>query len=162
MASNSAASKHLSPQLVELVDVAIFSFASLSGLQSTQKVCGDPVIDGVCAMFGSLLRCASDEVKGQFDEVSPVRLGGWRPGQEPSKELSTFVSSRLKSAKEKQDIREYDEPCSPPILWHTKETYIEAENRVVTVLHPRCWRCATRCRYCRMRQNKIVRSLKSE
>ena len=47
--------------LMELLEIAIFSFAGISGLRSTDKVRGDPILKGVCAMFAKLLSCASPE-----------------------------------------------------------------------------------------------------
>ena len=47
----------LSTEIVELLDVASYSFACLSGLHSTDKVRGDPILKGVCALFGRLSLC---------------------------------------------------------------------------------------------------------
>lgn len=145
-------SKRLPLVLIELLDVAIFSFASLSGLKSTDKVRGDPVLNGVCALFGSLLSCAKESVMEEFDGISPGRLGGWRPGNEPTKELLTFVSSRMKHTKSAGKLTEMGERQTPSLLVETKHKYLEASDRVTTRFSPRCWRCGQLCRFCRLRK----------
>ena len=93
--ASSGSLKRLPGDLSELLDVAVFSFASLSGLRASHKVRGDPVVDGVCAMFASLLQCADNTTKANLEKAKD-RLGGWTPGEEPTKELQTWASSRLK------------------------------------------------------------------
>jgi len=46
-------SKRLPNELMELVDLAVFTFACQSGLRSTDTVQGDPVIVGVCAFLAT-------------------------------------------------------------------------------------------------------------
>ena len=164
MASYNPSSKRLPSQMTELMDIAIFSFATLSGLRSSHKVRGDPVVDGVCSLFGRLLGCASDETKQVFQKVLQARLGGWEQGTEPTKELATFISSRLKQAKEKKDLRSNDEPCAPEPLVKEKLTFLEEKEQVLKKFYPSCWRCKSRCHSCKLRQTGTVplRSLKSE
>ena len=56
-----ASSKRLPKSLMELIDLAVFTFACQSGLRATDKVRGDPVIKGVVAFFGDLIKCAKEE-----------------------------------------------------------------------------------------------------
>lgn len=161
--STQTGSKHLPAEMVELLDVAVFSFASLSGLRSTHKVRGNPVVEGVCAMFASLLDCANTKTQATFRETSSNRLGGWRPGQEPSKELLTWVSSRLKLAKAKEMLRARGNPQIPSLLYQRVERWDEQRELVETKCYPQCWRCKRRCRFCRLkRKQAAVPSLRSE
>lgn len=162
MASNPS-SKRLPAELTELIDTAVFSFAAISGLRSKHKVRGNPVIDGVVLMFGRLLECSKENTKQLFQQVSAARLGGWQPGQEATKELHTFVSSRLKQAKEKQEIRERDEPHAPDTVIKKDHHFDEEKDRVITKRYPKCWRCKKKCRYCReIAAKNIGSSLKAE
>ena len=116
------------------VNVAVFSFASLSDLRSSHKVRGDPVVEGVCAMFGSLLNCANKRTVSTFREVSASRLGGWCPGQEPSRELKTWVSSRLKLAKTKV-LRARGNPQVRGLLAEKEEPWEKEKECVETKYH---------------------------
>lgn len=156
-------SVRLSTEIVELLDVAIYSFACLSGLRSTDKVRGDPILKGVCALFGQLLACASDEVKKEFEAVTPTRLGNWMPGSEPTPKLLTWVSTRLKRAKSMQILKEMNNPVTPNLLLERKEIFNKHKNQAETRSFPRCWRCGRRCSYCRyMRRDKTIGNLRVE
>ena len=95
------------PELVsELLDLAIFSFTCQSGLRSNHKVRGNPVLEDVAAFFARLISCSKRETQAAFQELSPQRLGNWQPGMQPTKEVLTLISSRLKAAKAKGIITE--------------------------------------------------------
>ena len=154
--------KHLPGDLSELLNVAIFSFGSLSGLRASHKVRGDPVVDGVCAMFASLLQCADNTTKANLEKAKD-RLGGWTPGEEPTKELQTWASSRLNLAKNRGTIKSRDDPDIPGLLLEKRESWNECLQRVESVYRPRCWRCHRVCRFCRLRRRKpTVASLRAE
>lgn len=53
--------KRLPEDLVDLIDVAVFSFSCQSGLRSVHKIRGDPVLEGVSAFFGQLIRTANEQ-----------------------------------------------------------------------------------------------------
>ena len=72
---------HLSADLMELLEIAIFSFAGISGLRSMDKVRGGPILKGVCAMFAQLLSCASPAtMEALIQPTTQARLGNWTPG----------------------------------------------------------------------------------
>ena len=157
MASSSAASekstkKRLPETLVELVDVAIYSFACQSGLRSKHKVRGDPVLEGVASFFGQLLLTAKGETLAEFRSISEARLGGWAPGEMPTKELLTFISSRIKTKKSKQIIQEDGNPEVPDRLVAKLERFDEGKERVVTRFKSKCWRCGLRCEFCHQKK----------
>ena len=86
--------------LMELLEITIFSFAGISGLHSMDKVRGDPILKGVCAMFAQLLSCASPETtEALLQPTTQARMVKWTPGKEPSPELLTLTSSKLKAMK---------------------------------------------------------------
>lgn len=156
-------SKRLPSQLTELLDIAIFSFATISGLRSVHKVRGDPVIDGVCSLFGRMIDCASKETRAIFQDVTGARLGCWQPGNEATKELSTFISSRLKQAKEKDYISAEDDPRAPEALLHKNRNDDKEKDRSITTIYPRCWRCRKRCDFCKLEKKEIfISTLKGE
>lgn len=124
--------KRLPEDLVDLIDVAVFSFSCQSGLRSVHKIRGDTVLEGVSAFFGQLIRTANEQTQAQLREISPSRLGGWQPGEVPSSELLTLVSCRIKTLKEKQAIRENRNPKLPSLLVEMREEFIEEEDRVKT------------------------------
>ncbi|KXJ06525.1 hypothetical protein AC249_AIPGENE17116 [Exaiptasia diaphana] len=153
MASDTASNhskKRLPPCVMELLDLAIYSFGALSGLRATDKVRGDPVVEGVCAMFGDLLNCASKETRDKFDALTAVRLGDWHPGTDPSNEVRQMVSSRLQAQKATGSIREYGTPVVPEVLLERQREYDETLDRVTTKRSlPVCWRCKKPCRCCK-------------
>lgn len=140
--------KRLPEEVLELIDVAIYTFGCQTGLKATHKVCGDPVLEGAPAFFGQLLVTAKPSTMEVFNKVSPSRLGGWRPGEMPTKELQTFLSSRIKTLKNKQAIREDMNPDIQDRLLEKDESFAEEADRVVTRLYPRSWRCQERCEFC--------------
>ena len=166
-AENAAESRHprirLPPALMELLEIAIFSFASISGLRSTDKVRGDPIIKGVCAMFAQLLSCASP---GTMDSLLQpkvqARLGNWTPEKEPSPELLTLVSSKLKAMKARGQLSEKNPVAIPEALVEKTERMDERDERMKTRLHPRCWRCKRRCRFCRRREGFVPYGFRTE
>lgn len=145
--SSSKPKKSVPPLLSDLLDLAIFSFACQSGLRSHHKIRGDPVVEGVAAFFGRLISCSNPETLVEFDRFSPARLGKWEPQTEPTKELRTLISSRLKIAKSNEAIREW-QPSVPSIVHDKKQSFSEAEDRVKTKFFPKCWRCSRRCAFC--------------
>ena len=144
--------KRLPESIIELVDVAIYSFACQTGLRTKHKVRGDPVLEGVGSFLGLLLLTADSVTQQEFAQVS-ARLGGWLPGEMPTKELLTFVSSRMKTLKGKQAIREDSNPEVPNRLLSKKERFDEETDRVITRVFARCWRCGQRCECCRQKKN---------
>jgi len=140
--------KRLPDGISDLLDVAIFSFACQTGLRSCHKVRGSPVLEGVCAFFGQLLQTANEETMQKLQEISAERFGGWQPGEEPTPQVLTFVSSRMKTFKQKQLINEDRIPVVPSLLIERKERFDEVEDRVRTRTLPRCWRCQSRREFC--------------
>ena len=134
--------------IMDLLDVAVFSFGCQSGLRSTHKIRGDPVIEGVSAFFGRLLNCSNDDTKQLFKEISPSRFGGWQPGREASKELLNLVSSRVKTLKLKGAFNEHENLEVPDLLFEKTQKYLEEEDRIKTWRVPKCWRCAAQCEFC--------------
>ena len=131
----------LSPSIMELLDVAIFQFASLSGLRQSHKLRGDPVLEGVSAVFAQFISCSKADVKSEL-QSNASRLGNWKPGLEATKELKVLFS-----------IREHGEPAIPPALVLEERELDEQNDRVVVkARHWRCWRCQEVCRFC---QNKV-------
>ena len=100
------------------------------------------------AFFGQLIETANEDTKKQMKDIFPGRLGGWQPGEAPSPQLLTLVSSRIKLMKSKQLIREDDNPVVPSLLVDRLEWFDEEEERVRTKTLARCWRCQSRCRFC--------------
>ena len=147
-AKSSDSRKRLPEEITELLDVAIFTFSCQSGLRSVHKIRGDPVLEGVSAFFGHLIRTANVELQAKLEELSPSRLGGWQPGQEATSQLLTLVSSRIKTLKQKQVIREDRNPTVPSLLVEKHDRYVEEEDRVKTSMFARCWRCKSLCQYC--------------
>ena len=147
--------KRLPNSISDLLDVAIFTFAWQTGLRSYHKIRGNPVLEGVCAFFGQLLQTANEETKQELQEISAERLGEWQPGNEPTPQLLIFVSSRMKSLKEKQVIKENTNPEVPALLVEKKEKFDEEQDRVRTRTLPRCWRCQSRCQFCLKRKRQF-------
>lgn len=148
-------SKRLPTVLIEILEVAIFSFASLSGLKSSHKVRGDPVLKGVCALFGSFLSCAKEDVIAEFERIRTGCPGGWKPGNEPTKELLPFISSWMKNVKSEK-LKTVDGPEIPNLLIKTKETYQEETERIVQRHFPPCWICDQRCCFCRLKRKHNI------
>lgn len=108
--------KRLPAVLIQLLQVVLLSFASLSGLQ--------------CALLGSLLSCAKNDVMADFEIIRTGRLRGWKPGNNPTKELLTIVSSRMKNMKSEK-LKAVDGPETPNLLIKTpKNTYHEESERI--------------------------------
>ena len=122
----------------------IHSAASLAWDQAT-KIWGDPVLEGVASFLGQLLQTSNAESQEMFATISPDRFGGWTPRERPSKQLLTFISSRMKTLKTKQAVREDENPKVPSRLVDTRNVYDGHEECVVTRYHPRCCRCGQRC-----------------
>ncbi|KAJ7377545.1 hypothetical protein OS493_028528 [Desmophyllum pertusum] len=99
-------------------------------------------------MLGRMLLTSNSKTQAAFDEMTPRRLGNWRPGQKPTKELLTLISSRMKNQKAKAVIREGGNPVVPSLLLEKKQTFNEEEDRVRTINFPTCWRCSQRCQFC--------------
>ena len=101
----------------------------------------------MCVLRGDSLLSPNEDTKKQLKDISPGRLGGWQPGEAPSPQLLTLVSSRIKLMKSKQLIREDDNPVVPSLLVDRLEWFDEEEERVRTKTLARCWRCQSRCRF---------------
>ena len=97
----------------------IHSAASLASDQAT-KIWGDPVLEGVAGFLGQLLQTSNAETQEMFATISPDRFGGWTPRERPSKQLLTFISSRMKTLKTKQAVREDENPKVPSRLVDTR------------------------------------------
>ena len=145
--------KRLPNSISDLLDVATFTFACQTGLRSCHRIRGNPLLEGVCAF--QLLQKANEETKQELQEISAKRLGEWQPGNEPMPQLLTFVSSPIKTWKEKQVIKENTYPEVPALLVEKKEKFDEEQDRVWTRTLPRCWRCQSRCRFCLKRKRQF-------
>ena len=78
--------KRLPEVLSEFLEIAIFSFGSISGLHSGDKVRGNPILSGVCVMFAQLLSCASPETKEALHQATvQERLPGYEGRSHPAK-----------------------------------------------------------------------------
>lgn len=150
--STTGSKKAVPDTVVELVNVAIYTFGCQSGLRLSHKIWGDPVLEGVACFLGQLLQTSNPETQEMFATISPDRFGGWTPGERPSKQLVTFISSRMKTLKNKQALREDENPQVPSRLVETWEIYDGHEERVVTRYRPLCWRCGQRCDFCRQQK----------
>lgn len=150
--STTGSKKAVPDTVVELVDVPIYTFGCQSGLRSSHKIRGDPVLEGVAGFLGQLLQTSNPETQEMFATISPDCFGGWTTGERPSKQLLTFISSRMKTLKTKQAVREDENPQVPSRLVETREVYDGHEERMVTCYRPRCWRCGQRCNFCRQRK----------
>ena len=145
-------SKKNNPELVaKLLDLAIFSISCQSGLKSNHKIRGDPVLEGVAAFLGRLISCSNCETQTAFQELSPERLGNWQPGSEPTKEVLTLISSRMKAAKAKRVITER-RPGVPSLLAEKVGYFCEVEDCVKAKFYAKCWCCSRRCEYCLARK----------
>ena len=145
--------KRLPNSISDLLDVATFTFACQTGLRSCHRIRGNPLLEGVCAF--QLLQKANEETNQELQEISAKRLGEWQPGNEPMPQLLTFVSSPIKTWKEKQVIKENTYPEVPALLVEKKEKFDEEQDRVRTRTLPRCWRCQSRCRFCLKRKRQF-------
>ena len=131
------------PQMLRnLLDVAIYSFASTKGLRSDHRIQSTEVVDGVCLMFGNLVLNAKEEVRKEF-ELHNKRFGGWKPKLPPTKELFKFLQSRLRTWKRKNGFKKTDDPMMAKELIHFEETDCDFVNG-----KPMCWRCSIPCRNC--------------
>lgn len=146
--SASSSKQRLPESLVELLDVAIFSFGCQSGLRSSHRVRGDPVLEGVSAFFGRLVNCSNEETRADFERISSSRLGSWAPGTPPSGQLLSLISSRLKTLKSKNEIRRDCNPKVPKLLVHKKQKLQDGTDYLKTWCFPKCWRCGKRCDFC--------------
>lgn len=75
-------------------------------------------------------------------------VGNWRPGEIPTKELLTLISSWIKNQKKKGIIREGKNPVVPSLLLEEKQSYSEEDDHVKYSYYPTCWRCSQRCQFC--------------
>ena len=134
-------------EIMELIDLAIFQFSTLSGLRLKNKVRGDPVLEGVCAVLAQLLACAQPRTRKLLDEFSS-RFGGWKPGAEATKELKDLLSQRIRRKKD-EILRENGGPYIPNALVYNDTEFDERTERVVVKgRYPQCWRCKEKCLFC--------------
>lgn len=133
--------KRISLLISNLLDVAVYSFGSMKGLRGDHQVQSKEVVDGVCLMFGNLVTNPKTEVQDEFELLGP-RFGGWKPRQPPTRELFTFVQSRLKKWK-KKGFSKTSEPMMARALVHFNDSDEEMENGT-----PKCWRCSSFCKNC--------------
>ena len=150
--STMGSKKAVPDTIVELVDVPIYTFGCQSGLRSSHKIRGDPVLEGVAGFLGQLLQTSNPETQEMFATISPDRFGGWTTGERPSKQLLTFISSRMKTLKTKQAVHEDENPQAPSHRVEMREVYDGHEEHVVTCYRPWCWRCGQRCDFCRQQK----------
>ena len=121
--STTGSKKAVPDTVVELVDVPIYTFGCQSGLRSSHKIRGDPVLEGVAGFLGQLLQTSNAETQEMFATISPDRFGGWTPRERPSKQLLTFISSRMKTLKTKPAVREDENPKVPSRLVDTRRIW---------------------------------------
>ena len=62
--------------------------------------------------------------------LTSLPVGNWRPGEIPTKELLTLISSRIKTHQKKGIIREAENPHVPSLVLEEKQSYSEEEDRV--------------------------------
>ncbi|CAH3153588.1 unnamed protein product [Porites lobata] len=98
--------KRVPPLFSNLLDQAIYSFGCQSSVRSHHKVRGDPVLEGVSVILGRMVLTSNPETKAAFEEKTPARLGNWRSGEIPTKELLTLISLRTKMQQKEGIIRE--------------------------------------------------------
>lgn len=134
--------KRIPSKISHLLDVAVYSFGSMKGLRDDHRVQSTEVVDGVCLMFGNLVTNAKQEVRDEFELLRP-RFGGWKPKQPPTRELFTFVQSRLKKWKKKKGFCKTSEPMMAQALVHFNDSDEELKNGI-----PKCWRCSSFCKNC--------------
>ena len=72
--STTDSKKAVPDTVVELVDVAIYEFGCQSGLRSSHKNRGDPVLEGVAGFLGQLLQTSNTETQEMFATISPDRF----------------------------------------------------------------------------------------
>ena len=75
-------------------------------------------------------------------------LGNWKPGEIPTKELLTLISSRIEMQKKSGVISEAGNPQVPSLLLEEEQSFSEEEDRVKYRYFPRCWRCGQHCQFC--------------
>ena len=80
-------------------------------------------------------------------------------GRASSPKLLTLVSSRIKTLKSKQLIKEDANPVVPSLLVERIDRFDEEEERVRTTTLARCWSCQSRCKSCLQKKNKISQNL---
>ena len=134
--------KRMPLAISNLLDGAVYSFGSMKGLREDHRVQSTEVVDGVCLMFGNLVANAKKEVQDEFELLAP-RFGGWNPRKPPTRELFTFVQSRLKKWKKKKGCCKTSEPMMAPALVQFNDSDEEMENGT-----PKCWRCSNFCKNC--------------
>ena len=74
--STTGSKKAVPDTVVELVDVPIYTFGCQSGLRSSHKIRGNPVLEGVAGFLGQLLQTSNPETQEMFATISP-RLFWW-------------------------------------------------------------------------------------
>ena len=77
----------------------------------------------VCVIFACLLYI-------HILILTSLPVGNWRPGEIPTKELLTLISSRIKTQQKKGVIREAENPQVPSLVLEQKHSYSEDEDRV--------------------------------
>ena len=87
-----------------------------------------------------------------FLTLNSLAVGNWRPGDIPTKELLTLISSRIKNQKKKGLIRERRNPEVPSLVLEEVQSYSEEEDQVKYKYFPRCSRCSHRCQFCLKRK----------
>lgn len=125
--------KNIPEMFSDLLDLAMFSFSCQSGLKSNHKIRGDPVLEGVAAFLGRLISCSNPETQAALKKMSPERLGNWQPGNQPTKEVRTLISSRLKTAKSRRVISER-KPVVLSLVAEKVEFFCEEEDREGKIL----------------------------
>ncbi|KAM7441927.1 hypothetical protein ABFA07_009044 [Porites harrisoni] len=140
--------KHVHHLFSDLLDLAIYSFGCQRGLRAHHKVRGGSVLEGVSAILGRMLLTRNPETKAAFEEITPTRLGNWKPGEIPTKELLTLISSRIEMQKKSGVISEAGNPQVPSLLLEEEQSFSEEEDRVKYRYFPRCWRCGQHCQFC--------------
>ena len=80
--------------------------------------------------------------------LTSMPLGNWKPGEIPTKELLTLISSRIKMQKKNGVISEAGNPQVPSLLLEEEQSFSEEEDRVKYRYFPRCWRWGQHCQFC--------------
>ena len=79
--------------------------------------------------------------------LTSLPVGNWRPGEIPTKELLTLISSWIKTQK-KGIIRKAENPQVLSLVLEEKQSYSEGEDCVRYKYFPRGWRCGQHYQFC--------------
>ena len=120
-------------KLRDLFNVAIYSFASMNGLRVGHCIQLTEVVHGVCLLFGNFILHIKQKLQDQF-ELQRTRFRWWKPKLPSTKELFTFIQSRLGLWRSKDGLKKVKDPRMAPLLVKYEETDSYLQNG-----KPRWW-----------------------